>query len=131
MSADDIKVAGKKQNIDPMWKVLMKQVDFGEPTSFLDHVYFGCIPREYGTSRDIVDNKRNMFESRTFAGATEKKKHLARRNLMRTSLHNRVIGHEKICVERCCEWLTKRFNFTQFQLHAKMTINSKKKRRDW
>ena len=36
---DDIKLAGKKQNINPMWKVLNKEVDLGEPTSFLDHVY--------------------------------------------------------------------------------------------
>ena len=39
---DDIKLAGKKHNIDPMWKVLNKEVDLGEPTSFLDHVYLGC-----------------------------------------------------------------------------------------
>ena len=32
---DDIKLAGKKHNIDPMWKVLNKEVDLGEPTSFL------------------------------------------------------------------------------------------------
>ena len=32
----------KKQNIDPMWEVLNKEVDLGEPTSFLDHVYLGC-----------------------------------------------------------------------------------------
>ena len=35
---DDIKLAGKKQNIEPMWKIPMKDVDLGEPTSFLDHV---------------------------------------------------------------------------------------------
>ena len=29
---DDIKFAGKKQNIDPMWEVLNKEVDLGEPT---------------------------------------------------------------------------------------------------
>ena len=29
---DDIKLAGKKQNIDPMWNLLNKQVDLGEPT---------------------------------------------------------------------------------------------------
>ena len=40
--ADDIKLAGKKQNINPMWKVPNKEVDLGEPTSFLDHVYLGC-----------------------------------------------------------------------------------------
>ena len=33
------KLAGKKQNINPMWKILNKEVDLGEPTSFLDHVY--------------------------------------------------------------------------------------------
>ena len=33
---DDIKLAGKKQNLDPMWKGLNKEVDLGEPTSFLD-----------------------------------------------------------------------------------------------
>ena len=38
---DDIKLAGKKQNLDPMWNVLNKEVDLGEPTSFLDHVYLG------------------------------------------------------------------------------------------
>ena len=32
---DDIKMAGKKQNIDPMWNVLSKDVDLGQPTSFL------------------------------------------------------------------------------------------------
>ena len=40
---DDKKLAGKKQNIDPMWKLLMKDVDLGEPTSFLDHENLGCI----------------------------------------------------------------------------------------
>ena len=32
---DDIKLAGKKHNIDPMWKVLNKEVDLEEPTCFL------------------------------------------------------------------------------------------------
>ena len=36
---DDIKMAGKKQNMASMWKKLMKNVDIGEPTTFLDHVY--------------------------------------------------------------------------------------------
>ena len=35
---DDIKLVGKKHNIDPMSKVLKKEVDLEEPTSFLDHV---------------------------------------------------------------------------------------------
>ena len=39
---DEIKIAGKKQNLDPMWKILMKGVDLGEPTSFHDRVYVVC-----------------------------------------------------------------------------------------
>ena len=44
----------------------------GEPTSCLDHVYLGCTQRECQTSKDIVDNYRNMFESRISAGASGK-----------------------------------------------------------
>ena len=50
----------------------MKDVDLGEPTLFFDHVYLGCTQRECQASKDTVDNHRNMFESRIFAGAMEK-----------------------------------------------------------
>ena len=69
---DDIKLAGKKQNINPMWKVLNIEVDLGEPTSFLDHVYLGCTQRQFEISKDFVDNYRAMSESRISAGGTEK-----------------------------------------------------------
>ena len=69
---DDIKLAGKKQNIDPMWKVLNKEVDLEEPTSSYDHVYLGCTQRQCEISKDIVDNYRAMFESRISAARTEK-----------------------------------------------------------
>ena len=69
----DIKLAGQKQNIDPMWKVLNKEVDLGEPTSFLDHVIPGCTQRPCEISNDFVDNyNRTMFGSRISAGATGK-----------------------------------------------------------
>ena len=72
---DDIKLAGKKQNLDPMWKVLNKEVDLGEPTSFLDHVYLGCTQRQCQISKDIVDNDRTMFESRISAGGEQRNYH--------------------------------------------------------
>ena len=50
---DDIRLAGKKQNIDPMWKVLNKAFDLGQPTSFLDHVYLGCTQRQCEISKGI------------------------------------------------------------------------------
>ena len=40
---DDIKLARKKQNLDPMWKLLNKEIDLEEPTSFLDHVYLKAL----------------------------------------------------------------------------------------
>ena len=61
---DDIKLAGKTENIEPTWKILMKDVDLGEPTSFLDHVYLGGTQRQCEISKDIVDNYRTMFECR-------------------------------------------------------------------
>ena len=70
--ADDIKLAGKKRNLDPMWKLLNKEVHLGEPTSFLDHVFLGCTERQCEISKDIVDNYRTMFESRISAGGVEK-----------------------------------------------------------
>ena len=56
---DDIKLAGKKQNIDPMWKVL-KEVDLGEPTSFLDHAYLGCTQRQCEISKDVVELQNHV-----------------------------------------------------------------------
>ena len=102
---DDIKLAGKKQNIDPMWKVLNKEVDLGEPTSFLDHVYLGCTQRQCEISKDIVDNYRARFESRISAGGTEKLP--CSENLRISSWSYDMEGHAKKCVERYCELANK------------------------
>ena len=59
--------------MSPTLKILMEDVDLGEPTSSPDHVYLGCTQRECQINKDIVDNYRSMFESRICAGATEKK----------------------------------------------------------
>ena len=69
---DDIETAGRNQNMAPMKKKLMKFVDLGEPTSFLDHVYLGCTQCESEPNESIVDQCREMFESRFSATATEK-----------------------------------------------------------
>ena len=98
---DDIKLDGKKQNINPMWKVLNKEVDLGEPTSFLDHVYLGCTQRQCEISKDIVDNYRTMFESRISVEATEKLPHSENMSFSLWSYD--MEGHAKKCVERYCE----------------------------
>ena len=88
-----------------MRKVLNKEVDLGEPTSFLDHVYLGCTQRQCEISKDIVDNYRNMSESRISARATEKLP--CSENLHISSWSYDMEGHAKKCVERCCEWAKK------------------------
>ena len=98
MFADAIKLAGKKQNLDPMWKLLNKEVDLVEPTSFLDHVYLGCTQRQCQISKDIVDNYRTMLESRIFAGGAEKLPFP--QNLRISSWSYDMEGHAKKCVER-------------------------------
>ena len=69
---DDIKLAGKTENMEPTWTILMEDVDLGEPTSLLDHVFLGCTQRECQISNGIVATYRDIFESRSSAGATEK-----------------------------------------------------------
>ena len=98
---DDIKLAGKEQNLDPMWKLLNKEVELGEPTSFLDHVYLGCTQRQCEISKNTVVNYRTMFESRISAGRVEKLPFP--QNLRISSWSYDMAGHAKKCVERYCE----------------------------
>ena len=101
MYVDDIKLAGKKQNLDPMWKLIYNEVDLREPTSFVDHVYLGCTQRQCEISKDIVDNYRTMFKSRISAGGGEKLPFP--QNLRISSWSYDMEGHAKKCVERYCE----------------------------
>ena len=112
---DATKLAGQKQNINSMWKVLNEEVDLGEPTSFLDHVYLGCTQRQCEISKDIVDNYRTIFESRISAGATEKLP--CSENLRISSWSYDMEGHAKKCVERYCELA----NRTTQQLYYKVS----------
>ena len=88
-----------------MRKVLNKEVDLWEPTSFLDHVYLGCTQWQCEISKVIVDNHRTMFESRISAGATEKLPYSE--NLRISSWSYDMEGHAKKCVERYCQLANK------------------------
>ena len=123
---DDIKLAGKKQNLDPMWKVLNKEVALGESSSFLDHVYLECTQRQCEISKDIVDNYRTMFESRISSGATEKLPCSEIFESLRGPTIWRVMP--KNVWNDIVSWQTGRLNnSTKYQLNALMTIISKKK----
>ena len=67
-----------------MWKLLNKEVDLGEPTSFLDHVYLGCIQRQCQISKKYW----------TITEPCSKWSY-------------DMAGHAKKCVERYCEMANK------------------------
>ena len=108
-----------------MWKVLNKEVDLGQPTSFLDHVYLGCTQGHCEISKDIVDNYRTIFESRISAG----------RNLKITMLGKYVVSLHGPTIWKVMprnvwndivSWQTRRLNnSTKYPLHASMTITFK------
>ena len=88
-----------------MCKALNEEVDLGEPTSFLDHVYLGCTHRQCEISKGIVDNYRAKFESPISAGSTEKLPYSE--NLRISSWSYDMAGHAKKCVERYSELANK------------------------
>ena len=107
MYVDDIKLAGKKQNIDPVWNVLMKQVDLGEPTSFLDYVYLGVHKENAKRARilltiiKVCSNPRFLQEIRTKLPSS------GRPDANISTWSYEMEGHAKKCVERYCELANK------------------------
>ena len=85
----------------------MKDVDLGEPTSIFDHVHLCCTQRECPRSKHIVDNYRNMFESKISAGATEKLLYSENSGANKSSWSYDMEGHAKKWVERFCELANK------------------------
>ena len=122
---DAIKLAGKKQNLDPMWKVLNKEVDLGEPTSFLDHL--GCTQRQCQTSKDTVDNSRTMFESRISAGGAENFNFFK----IFVFLHGLIIWkvmQRNVWSDIVSQPTGRHNNSTKYLLAVSMTTTSKKKK---
>ena len=65
---DDIKLAGKKQNLDPMWKVLNKEVDLGEPTSFLGSCILGLHSKKMRNKQRYCGQLQNHVRIANFCG---------------------------------------------------------------
>ena len=103
---EDIKLVGKKQNNDPMWNVLIKQVDFGEPTSFFDHVYLGCSQRACNMSKDFVD-MTELSSDPEFPQEQQKYDQALKKKLNISAWSYDIQGHAKNCVVRYCELANK------------------------
>ena len=126
---DDIKLTRKKQNIDPMWKLLNKEVDLGEPTSLLEDVYLGCAERQCEISKDHVDKYRTMFESRISSGEMKNFHSFE----IFVFLHGIVIWWvmQRSVWNDIVSWRTRRLsNSTKYLLPASMTTTSKKKKQN-
>ena len=95
---DDIKFGWKETKHQSDVEITQQRSRFGEPRSFLDHVYLGCTQRQCEISKDIVDNYRTMSESRISEGAIEKLP--CSENLSISSWSYDMEGHAKKCVER-------------------------------
>ena len=61
----------RRETLIARWRYGGNTLFLGEPTSFLVHFNLGCTQLGCQTSEDIVENYRNLFESRISAGATE------------------------------------------------------------
>ena len=110
----------------PVWKVLNKEVDLREPTSFFDHENLGCTQKQCEISKDIVDKYRAMFQSRISAGATENLP--CSENLCVSSWSCDMEGRAKefVCND-VVSWRAKhRNNNTKSKHHALTTTNPKK-----
>ena len=108
---DDIKFAGKKQKLNPMWKVLNWEVDLGE-TSFLDHENLGCTQRQCQASKDILDKLQNHVRFSNFRGGNWKNYHS-----LKYSYFFVVLRYGRSCQEmsRTILWFGKQGDSTTLQ----------------
>ena len=91
-----------------MWKILIKNVDIGEPTLFLNQVYSGCTQRECKPSEIIICECRKMFESHFSVGATEKLPGWEQLHAKTVAWSYDMEGHARKCVERCRKLVNKK-----------------------
>ena len=128
MFVDDINLAGKKQNLDPMWKSHNKEVNLGESTSFLDHRYLGCAQRQCQINKDIVDNYRTMFRIANFRGENRKTTIPSKFFAFLHGLMTWLVMQRSVWSDIVSWQPSRRNNSTKYPLHASMTTTSKKKK---
>ena len=124
---DDIKLAGKKQNLDPMWKLLNKEVDLGEPTSFPRSKIPGVYSKRMWTKQRYCWHLQNHVLNREFPQGELKNYHALKIFVfLRGPTIWKVMPRNVL--NAFVSWQTRRLNsFTKYLLHALMTTISKKK----
>ena len=70
---DDYKMAGKKQNLAPMWAALRAEgLDLEPPVPLNENVYLGCSQVEIVPDPVIISGKRETFNRLCFSGPSGK-----------------------------------------------------------
>ena len=122
---DDIKLAGKKQNIDPMWRYSIEKLIWENQHLSFDHENLGCTQRQCEIRKEIVDNYRTMnpeFPQEQLKKYHARKIWVSLRGPMTWKVMPRNVWRDIV------NWRTRRLNIsTKYLLHALMTIISKKK----
>ena len=126
-------MGGKKQNINPIWKILMKDVDLGEPTS-LTMLIWVALNENIGVARilwiivEVCSNRGFLLG----LWKNTRNKSYGKNLMPKRYLHGpyEMEGHAKKCVERYCGTGEQNDlnNYAKSQLHVLTTINSKKKK---
>ena len=123
---DDIKLAGKKENLDPMWKVLNKEVDLGD-------AHLSLIMYTWVALKD------NVKQAKILMTIAEPCLNHEFPRVKLKNFHARTIfvflrgptiwkGMSRNVWNDIVSWQTGRLNnSTKYLLHALMTIISKKK----
>ena len=93
---DDIEMAGRTQNMAPMWKKLMELFDLDEPTSFLHHENFACTQR----NEDMVVKKEKFSNHEFLIPQLKKKTGWEKPHAKTVAWSHDMEGHAEKCVER-------------------------------
>ena len=100
-------MAGKKQNLAPMWKKL-KSVDVDEPTSFLDRVYLDVLNVNADRMKRWLNNLQRCW-NHVFLLEQQKNYRDGKKTHAKTSAWSYDMeGHAPKSVERYCELANKK-----------------------
>ena len=121
-------MAGKKQYMAPMWKKMMKNVDFDRPTSLLDHVYWGCTQRECKPNEILLGSFQRCLNLVFLL--EQLKSYRGGKNLRQIRLRGPTTWKDMLenALRDIVNWRTKRqSSYTKSQVLAWMIIISRKR----
>ena len=123
---------GKKQNIDPLWKVLIDERRwFGRTNNVWPCLFFGMYSTRKSNKQRHCGKFQNHGWIQNLAGATEKLPFSEKLGANTSSWSCDMEGHAKKFVENIANWQTEQLNnYTKSQHHAPTTSNPSKKKWD-